>query len=376
MVDGVLLSGRTAAGSLINPARFAVVNYRRGRGPRALRIGTPARQLVYGDLGQVLGVTRALLPGDAYRLYFRRRPSSRRTAAYIGRDCGAERQVSRARALRRVRGTGVKSGSGGMRWSARLQRGSGSLRCLDFGNPSTGKAECGFLRRRRSTLFGISRAIEPETTGIAVAARTLRSITVTRLTDRQQFRFRARRGVAVASLPGRPPEYALSVTAHYRGGGVKSFLGAASSVAQPGQTSYVTRFESAYPSRPGSRDCAVLDIPRLTFGQAIYLPGGACGDLRRTPAFFAVRHTSPADNENDYDETVVAGGFGPTVKRVAVLRRGAPQPVAVSSRGRVFMAQIPGNVPVRELTTSFTLADGTIRSYPGAASLALGPPPR
>ena len=397
VAEGVLLSGPSFHGALFSPARFHVVRYLKGRGPREIRVRTSQRQVATGEMSEGLVPEFARIPGDAeapnagevYRIFARTRGRNRnrRGLSVVINTCtGDDRRISIRRLLRPLPRTLVRRRSGGDFLSVRLYRGRGKLRCLRLArfSPSahfsrTAHGACGYPRRPRSTLVALDAGAS---TAIALAAKGLRGFTATRLADGVSVTAGARRGVAIALLPGGLEQREVGILARYRDGSTRTFggLDRRARVADPlGGPPWVAEHERAYPNTARRRACVVVWIDPD--------PGrsGECGSTGTAPFFFAIRHNSQPSAEGGIvlapgatprRQTAVFGAISQAVSDVTVKGPDSPRRPAISRRGRSFIAVFAGHVPVSQLTLSFVLSDGRTLSYSGRRALNLAPPPR
>lgn len=394
VAEGVLLSGPSFYGALFSPARFHVVRYLKGRGPRVIRIRTPQRQVATGDMSHGIVPEFARIPdnaqtpraGEAYRIFARtrERDRKRRMLRPIDTCTGDDRRISIRRLLRPVPRTLVRRRGGGDALSAGLYRGRGRLRCLRLArfSPSahpfhTAHGACGYPRRRRSTLVAVDAG---ESTAIALGAQGLRGFTATRLSDGVSVTASARRGVALALLPGGLERRELGILARYRDGSTRTFGGLErrARVADPlGGAPWVAEHERAYPSTPGRRACVVVWLDSE--------PGrsGECGTTGAAPFFFAIRRSQDSSSGGGLEagpefsprrHTAVFGAISQAVSDLTVTGPDGPRRPVISRSGRSFIAVFPGDVPVSHLTLSFVLSDGRTLSYTGRRELNLAPP--
>jgi hypothetical protein len=391
VAEGVLLSGpRSVYGALLSPARFHVVRYLKGRGPRVIRVRTPQRQVDKGDFGvgpNVFGddlTETALLPdhdtpraGEAYRIFAN--PGNRRRREFKGHidTCnGDDRKVSIRRVLRPVPRTLVTARQGRSFWRARLFRGRGRLRCLRLVEPSAHfetHGGCGYLRRRHATLVAADDG--ETTTAIAIAGEGLSGFTATRLSDGARVNALARRSVALALLPGSLERREFVIIARYQDGSTRRFGGLerrATFVDSVGGPQWLADHERAYPSATGKRACVVVGVGPV--------PGrsGECGSTEKTPLFFAIRRviTHPGGPLIVSRRTAVFGAISQAVSEVTVTGPTGLLRPAISRRGRAFIALFSGHVPASQLTLRFVLSDGRTLTYSGRRELNLAPRPR
>ncbi len=380
VAEGVFLSGPSFYGALLSPARFHVVRYVKGGGPRVVRIQTSQMQVATGRLGlgeegadaevdADPGVPRA---GGAYRILARTRGRHRERRELtdpIDTCSGDDRQISIRRLLRPVPGTLVRGRLGRSSRGARLLRGRGGLRCvvLVVGGGSPGA--CGYPRKR--TLVAMD--ARASSTAVALAGKGLRGFTATRLSDGARVDASARRGVALALLPGFLDRKEVVIVARYRDGATRTFGGFArrASVADPlGGPSWLAEHERAYPNMARRRACVLVWI------DPVISRTGECGSTKRSPFFFAVRRNSQSSRRVTTRHTAVFGALSQAVSDVTVTGPQGPQRPAISSRGRSFIALLSGHVHFSKLTVSFVLKDGRTLSYTGRRQLNLARPLR
>ncbi len=390
VAEGVLLSGPAFYGALLSPARFQIVRYLKGRGPRVIWVRTPQRQVATGDMST--GIVRefartpdtAATPraGEAYRIFSRTRGRHRKRRhlrGLIDTCTGDDRRISIRRLLRPVPRTLVRRRGGREVWSARLYRRRSSLRCLRLvmrsSHPNAHHSRfedhgaCAHLRRRRSTL--VVTATGSSTTAVALAGKGLSGFTATRLSDGARVNATARSGVALALLSGGLERRDVGIVALYRDGSTRAFGGLerrASAVDPLGYSSWVAEHERAYPSSAGRRACVVVWLGPL--------PGrsGECGSTGASPFFFAIRRAGGEISTRRH--TVVFGAISQAVTDLTVTGPDGPRRPAISRRGRSFIAVFAGDVPVSQLTLSFVLRDGRTLSYTGRREFNLAPPLR
>ncbi len=390
VVEGVLLSGPSFYGALLSPARFHVVRYLKGRGPRVIQVGTPQRQVATGRLllgpdlfGERSEDARDQSDGDqpprageAYRIFARTRGRARERrelTELISNTCpGSDRRLSIRRVLRPVPGTLVRKRRGRSVRRARLFRGRGELRCLRFvaGGGYKAHGACGYPRRR--TLVAMD--ARASSTAVALAGKGLRGFSATRLSDGARVNASAGGGVALALMHGSLDRKEVVIVARYRDGSTRTFggLDRRAKVADPfGGPSWLAERERAYPSTARRRACVVVWIDPV-FGRS-----GECGSTGAPPFFFAIRRNSqPFDvtgRRVTTRRTAVFGAISQEVSDVTVTGPQGPQRPAISKRGRSFIALFAGHVPVSRLTVKFVLRDQTL-SYTGRRDVNLAPP--
>ncbi|HEV2061075.1 MAG TPA: hypothetical protein VGR11_17115 [Solirubrobacteraceae bacterium] len=396
VAEGVLLSGPSFYGALLSPARFHVVRYLKGRGPRIVWVRTPQRQVATGDMSHGVAPEFARAPdnamtpraGEAYRLFVRtrRRDGNRRDVRDLIDTCtGDDRRISIDRVLRRVPHTLVRRRHGREAFSARLYRRGPHLRCLrlvaKFSDPnphlvrSEDHGACGYIASRRSTLVATETGAR---TAVALAGKGLSGFTATRLSDGAHVDASARGGIALALLPGGLERREIGIVARYRDGSTRTFGGLErrASIADPlGGPAWFAEHERAYPSTARRRACVVV-WPDLGPGRS-----GECGSSRVLPFFFAIRRSFRLSIDDagraiwPHRHTVVFGAISQAVSDLTVTSPDGPRQPAISSRGRSFIALLPGHVSVSQLTVTFDLKDGRTLSYTGRRQLNLAPPP-
>ncbi len=197
-----------------------------------------------------------------------------------------------------------------------------------------------------------------------------------RLSDGARVDASARRGVAVALLPGFLDRKEVVIVARYRDGSTRTFGGLArrASVADPlGGPSWLAEHERAYPNTARRRACVLVWI------DPVISRAGECGSTKGPPFFFAIRrNTQSADVAGEQvttRRTAVFGAISQEVSDATVTGPQGPQRPAISKRGRSFIALFAGHVPVSRLTVTFVLRDQTL-SYTGRSELNLAPPAR
>ncbi len=382
VVDGVLLSGPSFGGALLSPARFHVVRYLKGRGPRVVWIGTPLRQVKPGDLDVAFETEpedgSSPRAGEIYRVFARTAGRRKRAQLeYLGGGCDDHR-LSGTRGVLRPVGRGLMRRFGRSSWRARLFRDRGALRCLRFGRTPErydANGECGYLRRRRSTLVGLG--ARQGTTAIAVAAKRLTGLTVVRVADGARFDAAARGALALAVLPGILERKEVLISARYRDGSTRTFGGPArrASVADPlGGRPWVADYERAHPSTARRRVCVIVDkpFPRTSYLDQVDTPSGACGNTTATPFFYAIRRERRFEAGRQIaTHTAVFGAISQAVLDVTVTGPYGSRRPAISRRGRSFIALFAGDVPDTQLGLRFVLRDGRTLAFSGRSDLNL-----
>ncbi len=401
VAEGVLLSGPSFHGALLSPARFHVVRYLKGRGPRIVWVRTPQRQVATGDMSDGVVPEFARTPdnaetpraGQAYRIFVRtrgRHRARRLVKGLIDTCTGDDRRISIRRLFQPIPRTLVRRRHAREFWSARLYRRRGQLRCLRLagftpaeGHPlpehpfvsRTAHGACGYLRSGRSTLVATDVG-SGSATAVALAGKRLRGFTATRLSDGVSVTAGARRGVALALLPGGLERREVDIVARYRDGSTRTFGGLErrASVADPlGGDPWFAEHERAYPSTAGRRACVVVWVGG-ELGRS-----GECGSAPASPFFFAIRRNTPYGDGPEAPtrrHTAVFGAISQAVSDLTVTGPDGPRRPAISRRGRSFIAVFAGHVPVSQLTLSFVLRDGRTLSYTGRRELNLAPPRR
>jgi hypothetical protein len=205
----------------------------------------------------------------------------------------------------------------------------------------------------------------------------LRGFSATRLSDGARVDASARRGVAIALMPGFLDRKEVVILARYSDGSTRTFggLDRRANVADPlGGPSWLAEHERAYPNTARRRACVVVWIDPV-LGRS-----GECGSTGGPPFFFAIRRNSQssdvAGEQVTTRHTAVFGALSQAVSDVTVSGPQGPRRPAISKRGRSFIALFAGHVPVSRLTVSFVLKDGRTLSYAGRRQLNLAPPAR
>ncbi len=403
VAEGVLLSGPSVFGGLISPARFRVVRYLKGGGPRVMSVRTRQRQVATGGLSLGNGILGyemgggnaspylAKIPraGESYRIFARTGGHrGRRQLGHLLDPCtGDDQRISIRSVLGAVPDTLVRRGRGRLLWSARLFRGSDGLRCLrlvarasPYDAPHGG---CGDLRRRRSTLVATDIAGDNRGSRIAVAlaGKGLRGFTAAPLAGGPRVETSARGGVALALLPGNVDRSDIAIVARYRDGSTRTFGGRQrrARVEDPlGGDPWVVEHERAHPHTPSRGACVLVWLAERR-GRS-----GECGNTRgRAPFFFAIRRNTQYPDAPHVrgkrvvlHHTAVFGAISQRVKDVSVTGPRGDRRPAISRRGRSFIALFGGHLSASRLKLRFVLKDGRTLSYTGRRQLNLAPPQR
>jgi len=372
---GVALSGQEAQGALVSPARFAVVRYLEGTGPRVVEAQTALTARLDGTVA-VLGGELQPRPGELWRirgLSPAHRQRLRAGDVVDGGRCRGSRRLARHAPLRALGPPVVVAARGGFpRWRAQVERGFGRLRCVALrrvGRPGRHR-ECGWTRTRglATTLTLLGGPRHP-TTVVTALSPALRRLTVAGVEGPRVAR--ARRGAAVLVFAGYVDPSRLRVTAVLAGGERRRVpTGAAERVraADPdgGRWTWSARTRSS-----GGRVCVGFqqDPPRIP------APPFFTGDVTCAAPVRGARYAwAPALPAIGVaaSRVVLYGVAGSRVAAVQVIAAGRLVDVPLAARGRAFLAVFPASVQFAASTLVVRLRDGRVVTARGPRTGVLG----
>lgn len=395
--EGVVLSGPRGGnvqplrrhfegdGRLVSPARFQVLRYIKGSGPKVVDVGTGNRQVMPGDtpvaFGEVVGDFDPA-PGQVWRIYGQ---TPRRAGDSADRGVREPGPCDGSELKRTGAGLNAQSASkveepdpsGERIWNAKLFKGPGPLRCVRFGRSGYAPvAECDRLRGSGELSVGVASAGNRETASTAVVASgpRLESIAVEGADGVETARARRSGRIALLVLDGYVDRGELRIEASFRDGSVRVLdYAARRAVAddpedEPG---WAATAEPTYPKRGGGAKCTRFEqvIPRS--GSSKGYRGeysGECGKIERDSFFFAVRRVLEYDfeaNESRPRRTVVFGALAPEVVDVTIDGPDGRRRPAIAERGRAFISVYSPSVTYRDLTLTFRLSDGSSETFSG-----------
>ena len=127
--DGVALSGPALeTGTLFSPARFLVLRYLKGKGPRVVQVRTHVRRI--GEDGAQVMADFTPSIGETWRVFVHMPKGRSRVRADRLRTSICYGSHTLGSAARPIRGSARVARSGQSRWRASVARGPRGLRCL------------------------------------------------------------------------------------------------------------------------------------------------------------------------------------------------------------------------------------------------------
>ena len=338
VLDAVALSGdETAEGWLGSPVRLAVLAYRKGTGPRVVRVRS-AHQVF---LGRLLGWTTAFpgfRAGDVVRLRLDQTP---RGLLSVG-TCDDSVRPGPRRLLRRVAATAA----GPSRAEARA--GARAVRCLRL----DGRSRCTIGRHAV-----LAQRVRGGETAVAAWARGLRRMEVSVGGGPPLVATASATRPALVRLRREYQPYDVRVRLVHADGFTQVRRGDALDRTFAADPSSPTRW-TAFSRRSGRGACAVADhlvapsAPRLV----------TC--RRQTGRGFFAVHGPDAHAPR----VVVYGIAAPVVTQLTLISPSGEQPLAPARRGGAFLAVLPEATDVSGLSLRANYADGSTATFAGARS--------
>lgn len=395
VVDAVALSGPEAhrphlhphtysTGELVSPARFAVLRYLKGRGPRTIRVGTASPQRFAeqyaGSRGMIAGAFEPG-PGEVFRIYGEVGAPASAPAGFELQTpsiCGGTRPGRPGSYLRPLdRSRARSTDPAGRPWGAVLTSAGGGLRCLRLRPELKAVVARGDCRRPAQedasmhvvAAYGAGRRAA---TAVAVSG-SAEQVTA-----------------ATVSAGGRPVPLARSADGRVA-------LALAGGVLDPGD--FEVRMDTGSGARTLSDPAArALDSdPSEEPGWAALaepllpgpVPGGPCARVHRRPSasalpwsgsgyaecgdpsarfFFAARQALDTPEGGGPDvpfRTLLFGRGGPDLAGVSVAGPGGVRDLSPAPGTGVFLAVYGPEVQPAQLSVRARFADGTSEDHTG-----------
>ena len=386
--DGVVLSGPQIGpwGPLSSPARVHVVRYLKGHGPRVLRMGNGTGLLFTGhDADRFTGGDPVdasffrVAEGDEVRI-FGDTPAGAGPSAARGviwpAGCTGSRLLRRGTLLRAT-GPGVTvTDARGRAWRARTSRANGPLRCLTIERLGRRAVpadhECVRVRRADALLTAHATAPTTGTSAIAAATPGLTALRAASPDGAIVGEGKVANGVGLVLLRGRvePRDVRIEATLGDGRGDVRdpTAVAALAPDASDGPPWVVAR----EPVHPRQRGVACVTYRQRAPGLGMTNDvgrHGVCGRTGSHSRFFAVRRVRrfgiPGQGGPGDHRTVVFGLAGATVSSVTVATRDGERTATRAPRGGAFAVILPAGTSSTQVTVTFHLVDGTVRSYTG-----------
>lgn len=357
VADAMALSGPAVGGRLVAPARFYVVRYLKGFGPRVVDVETSTSPIEFTLAPPSAGVGFVPGAGQLWRIFTQTPPGA---GMALGVDDVSEcvsHPLPWRRRLARVARVGRATPAA--RWRAELHRDSRTLWCIRMRGRGGGSPArtCRRLRRPGAAVMAVERGRRRgrPSTAVAVAAEGLRAVEV-------QGGGRSARGsvrvghLGLAVLPGELSEDELVVDLRLRGG---------RTVRLNRRSLRTVRVPD---SRGGRWHVRAVPIPQtLVRGSAMTcaalmhntrrVPSGVC--RRRREHAFAFRVVERRS------QTLVLGLRGRSVAAVTIADGVTTTTPSVAERGGAFLAALPDAISHRDLTITFDFKDGSREIFVG-----------
>ena len=373
VLEGIALSGeRTPGGALSATARVLVTRYRRGTGPRVVRVATSTVLYRFGVIGEIGGGFSPAV-GDAVRVTGDRVQRLRHslTGALLERGtilpdlCFGTGTFSPRRLLTARPGRATSDG-----WSAVAQRGTHGLECVRYAPPgATHFDECERLSARRpvgvGTAIDLGGAARPPSTGVVAYGPGLRSLEA-RVGDEVRTATPPRPGApAVVAFPGRVERYDIRIrTTSTAGERVRT--GDRSTRVFADDPGGLPAWGAGSADDPGGERCAFFSATTPRYPRAV-LDGDAGELCRRAPAGASLVGVERAGcsaqcppEVRDVVRTVVFGRAGRRVTRVTLDGPGGTRDLPLARRGGAFLAVLEGDVARGAITVTLHSPSGAV----------------
>lgn len=378
VVDAVALSGPRAVfvrDTLISPARFYVLRYHKGHGPRVIEVETSnhwTRLFPPRPGGFAEDFTPN--PSQTWRIYGRTRDGGPSATAGLREPslCNTARLLTDRHDLRPLARARLRDRAA-RHWNATLVGDRRAMRCVRL-NPmdhvTYGSDECvAGLRRGRSLLaWNAYRTDEVAETAIAVAGNALKEVTVRTPAGSTLARIVAGR-LALLVLDTYVPQHLIAVDVLHADGQREAHNGAAlRTVTVPDPVTGESWTASTVTTRDRSAPRCTLvarsDVPSET---------GVCSSSAQEPFYFRIgAHT--VDSEQGRSRTVLTGGVDRSVESVSVDAPTGRSQLKLASRGRAFLAVYPDSVPPTALTITIRFKDGSSAVFTGREQVNIARP--
>lgn len=381
VIEGVALSGPATElhGELGSPARFFVTRWRRGSGPRVVRVAT-AVQLGVGPVFGHLAGYFSPRAGTVARLFADRvRGGVVRPNPCVFGDQGGPV----GRVLRDVAGSQLRVGPAGRPWRARVQRGPAGLHCVVLhpeGRHTGGGKECDagrpLLAVRQEGRYdrASGRPTGAWSTAIVLAGPGVAAAELRTPDGPLVVRPRRAGDAMLVVLGGRVDPAEVRARVAMVDGSVRwmqpvgypSALTPDPEQGRPWRSRIDTGPGVSLFGRSESRTCVGIDQLPPRAGDV--LPGlegdVACArDLRATPYFFAARALAPWQEPGQPPpppaRTAVFGAAAPSVAAIIVRDPSGGERRLTRGRGGQFATVYPASVAPRDLVLEVVFADGT-----------------